>query len=51
MSIDNAAPKAAQEKATPKKELPSLLYSEVETELSGTIRGMLGTHATWQSVL
>ncbi|PRZ30192.1 alkylation response protein AidB-like acyl-CoA dehydrogenase [Antricoccus suffuscus] len=51
MSIDNAAPKAAQKKAAEKKELPSLLYSEVETELSGTIRGMLGTHATWQSVL
>ncbi len=46
MSIDNAAPKAAA-----KKELPNLLYSEVETELSSTIRGMLGTHATWQSVL
>lgn len=51
MSIDNAAPKAAQNKAAQKKELPSLLYSEVETELSSTIRGMLGTHATWQSVL
>ena len=47
MSIDNANPKTK----SAKDDVPNLLYTDVETEVSNTLRTMLGTHAAWQSVL